>query len=125
MIDVDLRAGAPLVLVLLEDTCLDVVAVDELSCEAEADELFDEELMTFDDELFTAEGATWPRVAVTEVLVLELLMLDEDFLLELLETFLEDVADDFAEVETTLTVDACLLDVLVAELRMHLHAFVT
>lgn len=62
---------------------------------------------------------------MTEALVLELLTLDEDFLLELLETFLEDVAVDFAEVETILTVDACLLDVLVAGLRMHLHAFVT
>lgn len=56
--DVDLRAGAPLVLVLLEDTCLDVVAVDELSCEAEVDELFEEELMTFDDELLTAGDET-------------------------------------------------------------------
>jgi len=54
-----------------------------------------------------------------EVLVLELLTLEDDFLLELLETFVEDIIDDFAEVEMILTVDACVLDVLVAEFRMH------
>lgn len=58
-------------------------------------------------------------MAVVEVLVLELLTLDDDFLLELLEAFVEDSSDDFAEIEVALTVDTCVLDVLVAELRIH------
>lgn len=56
---------------------------------------------------------------MTEVFVLELLTLEDDFLLELLESFEEDVTDDFADVDTILTVDARVLDVLVAEFRMH------
>lgn len=58
-------------------------------------------------------------MAVTEVLELELLLLEDDFLLELLEAFVDDVPDDFVEIEVVLTVDTCVLDVLVAELRMH------
>lgn len=46
VIDVDFRTGAPLVLVVLEDTRAEM---------DKAVELFGEELMTFDDELFTAE----------------------------------------------------------------------
>lgn len=42
-VDEDFMAGAPLVWVMLEDTCLDNVAVDELSC-------FDVELFGVEDE---------------------------------------------------------------------------
>lgn len=57
-------------------------------------------------------------MAVTEVLALELLLLEDD-LLELLETLVEDATDDFAWIEVVLTIDILVLDVLVAELRMH------
>lgn len=118
---------------ILDDDDLDVKA-DELDCAAETlDEACEEEMAAFDDELFRAEEETWPRVAVTEDLVLELLTLEDDTLLEVLEAFAEDVAEDleedfdedFAALEVVLTAEDLVLDVLVAELRMHLHAFVT
>jgi len=121
-------ATTPLVLVILDETSLDV-ELDELECAAETlDETFDEELAAFDDELFATEEETWPRVAV-----IELLTLDDEPLLEVLEIFVEDDAEDleedfdedFAAVEVVLTADDLVLDVLVAELKMHLHAFVT
>jgi len=126
-------ATTPLVLVILDETSLDV-EIDELECATETlDETFDEELAAFDDELFAAEEETWPRVAVAEALVLELLTLEDETLLEVLEIFVEDDAEaleedldeDFAAVEVVLTADDLVLDVLVAELKMHLHAFVT
>ena len=125
---------------ILDETNL-VVELDELDCAAETlDETFDEELTAFDealaafdDELFATEEETWPRVAVIELLVLELLTLEDETLLEVLEIFVEDDAEDleedfdedFAAVEVVLTADDLVLDVLVAELKMHLHAFVT
>lgn len=119
---------------VLVDTGLDV-ELDELDCAAATlDEAFDEELAAFEeDELFAAEEATWPRVAVVEALVLELLTLEDDTLLEVLDSFVEDDTEDleedfdedFAEVEVVLTADDLVLDVLVAELKIHLHALVT
>lgn len=126
-------ATTPLVLVILDDTGLDV-ELDELDCAAAIlDELFDEELAAFDDELFADEEATWPRVAVVEALVLELLTLEDDTLLEVLESFVEDDTEDLEEdfdedfdaLDVVLTADDLMLDELVAELKMHLHAFVT
>lgn len=127
-------ATTPLVLVVLDDTSVDV-ELKELDCAAATlDESFDEELAAFvDDELFAAEEEIWPRVAVVEALVLELLTLEDDALLEVLESFVEDNTEDlgedfdedFAEDEVVLTADDLVLDVLVAELKMHLHAFVT
>lgn len=118
---------------ILDDTGLDV-ELDELDCAAATlDEDFDEELAAFDDELFAAEEETWPRIAVVEALVLELLTLEDDALLEVLESFVdddtealeEDFDEDFAALEAILTADDLVLDVLVAEFKMHLHAFVT
>jgi hypothetical protein len=128
-----LAPTAPLVLVILIDTDVDVDNA-ELDCATGTlDETFEEGLAAFDDELFRADEETWPRVAVTEDLVLELLTLEDDTLLEVLEAFAEDVAEDleedfdedFAALEVVLTAEDLVLDVLVAELKMHLHAFVT
>jgi hypothetical protein len=114
----DLTPGTPLVRVTTGDTDPEVETV-ELDCTTET---LEEELATFDDELFRAEEEAWPRVAVTEGLVLELLALEDDFLLEVLESFVEDFDEDFAEAEVALTDDAL---VLVAVLKMHLHALDT
>jgi hypothetical protein len=120
----DLAAGAPLVLVTTGATDAELEAA-ELDCAAATlDETFEEELAT-EDELFRAEAEAWPRVAVTEglVLELELLTLEDDCLLEAVETFEEDLEADFAEVVVALTDDALVLDVAV--LKIHVHALDT
>lgn len=98
------------------------------------DETFEEEgeLAIFDEELLLEEEETLPRVAVIELFVLEVLTVevlavaelftDDDVFLLLV---LDDLVDDFTEDEVVLTADDLVLDVLVAELRMHLQAFVT
>jgi hypothetical protein len=102
----------------------------ELDCTAEIlDDIFEEELATCDDELFRTDEETWPRVAVMEGLVLELWTLEDEILLDVLESFAEDDTEDFdedfAELDVVLTVDALALDVLVTELKMHVHALET
>jgi hypothetical protein len=119
----DLALTTPLVRVILGDADLDI-ETDELGCTADApDEICEGDMTTVDDELFKAEEEAWPRVAVTEGLVLELLTLN------VLETFAEDDTEDFdedfAELEVVLTVNALVLDVLVAELKMHVQALET
>ena len=97
------------------------------------DEIFEEEeeLATFDEELLLEE--TWPRVAVIELLVLGVLAVEEVLPAEELFTVedvflllvLEDFAEDLTEDDVVLIAEDLVLDVLVAELRMHAHAFVT
>lgn len=64
-----------------------------------------------------------------ESLVLELVTLEDDTLLDVLESFAEDDTEafdeDLTELELVLTVDTLVLDVLVVELKMHLHALDT
>jgi len=64
-----------------------------------------------------------------EGLILELLILGDANLLDVLESFAEDDTEafdeDFTELEVVLTVDTLVLDVLVAELKIHLHALDT
>ena len=124
----------PLVLVMLgiKDFEVDVDVLDLV--EEMLDETFEEEgeLAIFDEELLLEEEETLPRVAVIELFVLEVLAVevlavaelftDDDVFLLLV---LDDLADDFTEDEVVLTADDLVLDVLVAELRMHLQAFVT
>jgi hypothetical protein len=111
MTEEDLTPAAPLVLVTTGATDAELEAA-ELDCAAATlDETFEEELAT-EDELFRAGEEAWPRVAVTEgfVLELELLTLEDDCLLEAVETFEEDLEADFAEVVVVLTDDALVLD---------------
>ncbi|CAD0032199.1 unnamed protein product [Aureobasidium pullulans] len=138
----------PLVLVMLGIKDFEV-DVDELDfVEGMLDDTFDEEgeLAIFDEELLLEEvEETLPRVAVIELFVLEVLAVevlavaelftdDDVFLLLVVDALVDDVfllvvlddlADDFTEDEVVLTADDLVLDVLVAELRMHLQAFVT
>ena len=125
----------PLVLVMLGIKDFEV-DVDELDfVEGMLDETFEEEgeLAIFDEELLLEEvEETLPRVAVIELFVLEVLAVevlavaelftDDDVFLLLV---LDDLADDFTEDEVVLTTEDLMLDVLDAELRMHLQAFVT
>jgi hypothetical protein len=125
----DLALTTPRVRVILGDAELEVETA-ALDCTAETlDETFEEELATCDDELFKTDEETWPRVAVMDGLVLELLMLEDETLLDVLESFAEDDTEafdeDFTVLEVVLTVDALVLDVLVAELKIHLHALDT
>jgi hypothetical protein len=64
-----------------------------------------------------------------EGLVLELVTLEDDTLLDVLESFAEGDTEafdeDLTELELVLTVDTLVLDVLVVELKMHLHALDT
>lgn len=124
----------PLVLVMLGIKDFEV-DVDELDfVEGMLDETFEEEgeLAIFDEELLLEEEETLPRVAVIELFVLEVLAAEVLAVAELFtvdDVFLllvvDDLVDDFTEDEVVLTADDLVLDVLDAELRMHLQAFVT
>lgn len=125
----------PLVLVMLGIKDFEV-DVDELDfVEGMLDETFEEEgeLAIFDEELLLEEvEETLPRVAVIELFVLEVLAVEVLAVAELftvddvfLLLVLDDLADDFTEDEVVLTTEDLMLDVLDAELRMHLQAFVT
>lgn len=137
----------PLVLVMLgiKDFEVDVDVLDLV--EEMLDETFEEEeeLAIFDEELLLEEEETLPRVAVIELFVLEVLAVevlavaelftdDDVFLLLVVDDLVDDVflllvlddlVDDLAEDEVVLTANDLVLDVLDAELRMHLQAFVT